>query len=63
MQEEIKHDRTHKQLEIVVTGTESYKKAKQLKDLIVEFLHHESQVSKRLVLAEKEILRHVNQLR
>lgn len=58
MQEEIKHKRTDRELEVVVSGTKSYERAKQLRDLVVDFLYHESEVSKRLLLQEKKILCH-----
>ncbi|XP_057768231.1 uncharacterized protein LOC130988421 isoform X3 [Salvia miltiorrhiza] len=54
--EEIKHKRTDRELEVVVSGTKSYERAKQLRDLVMDFLCHESEVSKRLVLQEKKIL-------
>lgn len=57
MQEESKSKRTHRELQVVVPGTESYKIAKKLRDLTVEFLHHESEVRKKLVSDEKEIFR------
>lgn len=56
MQEEIKYKTTNRELEVVVSGTKSYERAKQLRDLVVDFLHHESEVSKKLGLEEKKIL-------
>ncbi|KAL8034874.1 hypothetical protein ABFX02_12G059300 [Erythranthe guttata] len=49
--------RTDKELEIVRSGTESYKRAKQLRDLFTEYLNHESIVCKKLALEEKKICR------
>ncbi|KAL8519783.1 hypothetical protein ACS0TY_010645 [Phlomoides rotata] len=47
--------RIDEELQVVISGTESYNRAKQLKDLLVEYIHHESQLCKRLVLEEQKI--------
>ncbi|KAK4413605.1 hypothetical protein Salat_2773200 [Sesamum alatum] len=53
----IQYKRTDEELVIVQSGTESYKRAKQLRDLFLEFVHHELQVCKKLVSEEKRMLR------
>ncbi|XP_047951608.1 uncharacterized protein LOC125196975 isoform X2 [Salvia hispanica] len=52
--EEINHKSTDRELEVVVSGTKSYESAKQLRDLVIDFLYHQSVVSKRLVFLEKK---------
>ncbi|KAH6829321.1 hypothetical protein C2S53_011545 [Perilla frutescens var. hirtella] len=56
IREEIKPNRTCREVEVVVSGTDAYQRAKQLRDLFLEFIHHESQVFERLVLEEEKIL-------
>ncbi|KAL3651201.1 hypothetical protein CASFOL_004203 [Castilleja foliolosa] len=51
------------EVETVHSGTESYNRAKELRNLFIEFMNHESQVCNRLVLEEKKILRSFNRLR
>ncbi|KAG8365743.1 hypothetical protein BUALT_Bualt17G0003600 [Buddleja alternifolia] len=53
--DDTKNKTTEEELEIVHSGTETYKRAKQLRDLFMEFIHHESQVCKKLVQEEKRI--------
>ncbi|CAI9090782.1 OLC1v1025631C3 [Oldenlandia corymbosa var. corymbosa] len=45
------------ELKVVYSGTEAYNTAKQLRDLFVDFLHHEQLLYERLVLKETEILK------
>ncbi|KAL8519802.1 hypothetical protein ACS0TY_010659 [Phlomoides rotata] len=53
---QITHKITCEELKVVRTGTESYKRAKQLRDLFVEYMNHESKLCKNLAFEEKRIL-------
>ncbi|GFQ03180.1 hypothetical protein PHJA_002461800 [Phtheirospermum japonicum] len=61
--DETRYKKADDEVEIVHLGTESYDRAKELRDLFIEFMNHETQVCNRLVSEEKKILRSFNQLR
>ncbi|KAL6571306.1 hypothetical protein OROHE_002949 [Orobanche hederae] len=61
--DEIQYKGADEELQIVHSGTKHYSRAKELRNLFIEFLHHESQVCNKLVLEEKKIMRSFNQLK
>lgn len=56
-QDEFKKGRLIKDLQVVPSGTEAYKTAKQLWDLYIDFVNHEKLLYKRLAFEELRILK------